>query len=446
MRSISFQARSTTVSRGKMIVSYRNNRKGTAENCRKPLPNNPQKPCRTFNSWFLSNDGKAMKGFITEPRNSSRCRTSYSHSRRRSPKETSSKLDSVNLLYDRGHDEADNAKGSNSSEKRSELKFFAFLNHDQVSAWIIAIISLRLDCNGEEYSRGRKDCKSVHRSSRSKLNVCDSRKGNSSINVSHDCDFHCVKHSIPDSLMSDCCRSQNHHPCCHSHNHCHHCCEKHRFIENNPFSARRILKFVQKIILIRFSFNSYSTKDKERLTSDTCLCSSNSNNYKGCCNQDHVTYGSPCNHDCCMKELENVSGMQEQRDEEVDDCVGTIHHKDSLCILVEKYKANRKCKIKKCSDGTEISDERARDECDKSFTSETTCQLDDVNAKQREKYLDNNEHRFRENRTLIGKTCRHGCGQIFREGDYSHLKNLKSRLIKTGTCCSPKGTPWRHTF
>ncbi|XP_034195158.2 uncharacterized protein LOC117611327 isoform X1 [Osmia lignaria lignaria] len=343
-----------------------------------------------------NNDGKAMKGFITEPRNSTRCRTSYSHSRRRSPKETSSKLDSVNLLYDRGHDEADNVKGSNSSEKRN--------------------------CNREEYScsGGRKDSKSVHRNSRSKLNVCDSRKGNPSDNVSHNCDFHCVKHSIPDSLKShtDCCRLQNHRPCCYSQNHCHHCCEKH----------------------------SYSTKDKARLTSDTCLCSSNLDNHTDCCNQDHVTYGSICNHDCCIKQLGKMSGMQEQKDEELDDCVGTIHHKDSLCILVEKYKANRKCKIKKYSDGSEICDERARDECDKSFTSETTCQLDEINAKQREKCLDNNEHRFRENRTLIGKTCRHGCGQIFREGDHSHLKNLKSRLIKTGTCCSPKGTPWRHTF
>ncbi|XP_076387814.1 uncharacterized protein LOC100874826 isoform X2 [Megachile rotundata] len=321
-----------------------------------------------------SNDGKAMKGFITESRNSSRCRTSYSHSGRRSPKETSSKLDSVNLLYDRGHDDVDK------------------------------------DCNAGEHScsGGRRDCKSAHRNSRSKLNVSESRKDNVLPNVSHDCDFHCAKHSTMNLLGShtDCCQSQNSHRCYHSHEHCHHHC---------------------------YEKCSCTAKGKPRLTSDTCLCSSNLNDHAVHCNKDHV----PCNHGCCTKGLKKISLVQEQKDEELDDCVGTIHHKDSLCILVEKYKANRKCKIKKCADEAEISDERIKD--DKSFTSETTCQLEDINSKQREKHSDN-KHRFR------GKTCRHGCGQVIRDGDYNHIKNLKSRLIKTGTCCSPKGTPWRHTF
>ena len=64
-----------------------------------------------------------MKSFITEPRNSNRC--SYYCSRRRSPRETS-KLDSVNLLYGRDQNEVDNVKSSDSSEKRSRSKFFAF--------------------------------------------------------------------------------------------------------------------------------------------------------------------------------------------------------------------------------------------------------------------------------------------------------------------------------
>ncbi|XP_020719066.1 uncharacterized protein LOC100645324 [Bombus terrestris] len=334
-------------------------------------------------------NAKAIKSFITEPRNSSRCRGSYSYFPRRNPKETSTKLDSVNLPYGCDQNEVDNVKSSDSSEKRN--------------------------CNKDEHecNAGGRDHKSYHRNSQK-----DNYPSSSSISRT----FRCAKHSTLDLLRPhrDYWYRQSRHYCCHSHDHCHHRCDN--------------------------EYNSYSSKEK-RLASDTCLCSSNSNNRRNCCSKDQTPHESICSHNCCANNSEKISTVQEQNDEEVDDSVGTINHKDSLCILVEKYKTNKKCKHKSYLGGPEFSSERTKDECDKSFTSETSCQLDEiVNAKQGEKYSSSNKCRFRDNRVSMGRTCRHGCGPIFREGDCNQFKNLKSRLIKTGTCCSAKGTPWRHTF
>ncbi|XP_076181192.1 uncharacterized protein LOC143153658 [Ptiloglossa arizonensis] len=326
-------------------------------------------------------DAKMMKSFITESGNSGRCRASVFHSRRRSPRETSAKLDSVNLLYDRGHDQADNVKGSVSSEKRN--------------------------CHPRDHGRHvvAKDCKWDRRNSRSKVNVLGSRKDDTSTTVQRGCDFHCEKHSTVDLLRRDHYRIQNRHRCCHSRD-CSHrckCCEE---------------------------YHSCSSKERLRLASDTCLCSSNTGNRKVCCDKGQVAYESLCRHVCCTKDTGKISTVQEQNDEEYDDCVATIDHKDSLCILVEKYKASKKCKHTKFNGETEFSDERTKDECDKSFGSEISCQMEEtVDARQREKYFDA--------RTTNGKACR---------GDCNRLKNLRSRLGKTGTCCSAKGTPWRHSF
>ncbi|XP_043517430.1 uncharacterized protein LOC122532597 [Frieseomelitta varia] len=338
-------------------------------------------------------NAKGMKSFTMEPRNSNG--GSYCYPRRRSPRETS-KLDSVNLLYGRDQNEVDNVKSSDSSEKRN--------CNNSVH-----------ECNVE-----RRGERSHHRNSRCTF---ASQKDNhpSSSSIPRACHFHCAKHSTLDLLQPhrDCCR-QNRHHCCHSHDHCHHRCDN--------------------------EHSNCSSKEK-RLASDTCLCSSNfANNRRNCCHKEHATRDSVCNHSCCAKDSEKISTVQEQNDEEPDDSVASINHKDSLCILVEKYKTNKKCKHK-ALDAAEFPCEPAKDECcDKSFTSETSCQLDEI-VKQGDKYSGGNKCRFRDNRRAsIGRTCRHGCGPIFTEGECNQFKNLKSRLMKTGTCCSAKGTPWRHTF
>lgn len=191
----------------------------------------------------------------------------------------------------------------------------------------------------------------------------------------------------------------------------------------------------------------HSSKEK-RLASDTCLCSSNnSSNLRSCNRNDHtVIRESTCNN-CHGKDSEKALTMQEQNDEELDDSVATINHKDSLCILVEKYKTNKKCKHKAYFNGVEFTDER-KDECDKSFSSET-CQLDENGKQGGNKYSGYDNSRFRDNRgaPIRKPPCRYGdCGQMFKEGDTNQFKNLKSRLIKSGNYCSAKGTPWRHTF
>ncbi|XP_076748528.1 uncharacterized protein LOC143422057 [Xylocopa sonorina] len=347
------------------------------------------KKCEFSKSDQLENcDTKPMRGSTADSRNSDRCHSSCSRSGRGNSKETSTKLGSVNLLYDRDQGEVDNVKYSGSFEKRN----CNTTDHD---------------CNAAE-----RDYTAVHRNPGCTFSA---QKDNSpSSNSSRTHNFHCAKHSTFDLLRPhrDCCH-QNRHRCCHSHSHCHHCCSN----EHTSCSSKQT-----------------------NLAPDIYLCSSSSSNCRSCCHEEHTKRDAICNHNCHAKETEKAFRIQEQNDEDLDDAVGTINHKDSLCILVEKYKTNKRCKHRPYFGDSEFSDERIKDESNKSCTSETTCQMDEL-AKQREKYPSGNNCR-----PPMGKTCRHGFLQIFREDDCSQIKNLKSRLIKAGTCCSAKGTPWRHTF
>lgn len=324
-------------------------------------------------------DSKPMKNPATESRNSNHFHGAFSYLQKRNSKEIPSKLDSVNLLYDRDQNETNNVKSNNGPPKEEKRN----CNRDEH------------DCNGE--GRG---CKGFHRNLR--CTFTPQKNNPSSSSISHACN--CEKHSTLNLLQPhrDCCRQNRH--CCHSHDHCHHRCDE---------------------------YNRHSSKEK-RLASDTCLCSSNnSNNSRGCNRNDHTTIRESTCNNCHGKDSEKMLAMQEQNDEELDDSVATINHKDSLCILVEKYKTNKKCKHKAYFNGVEFTDER-RDECDKSFSSET-CQLDE-NGKQGggSKYNSGNDNpRFR-GASIRKPPCRYGdCGQLFKEGDANQFKNLKSRLIKT---------------
>lgn len=63
-----------------------------------------------------------MKNPVTESRNSNHFHGAFSYLQKRNSKEIPSKLDSVNLLYDRDQNETNNVKpnGSSKEEKRSE--------------------------------------------------------------------------------------------------------------------------------------------------------------------------------------------------------------------------------------------------------------------------------------------------------------------------------------
>ena len=61
----------------------------------------------------------------------------------------------------------------------------------------------------------------------------------------------------------------------------------------------------------------------------------------------------------------------EDEDEDDDDSVVVINHKDSMCILAEKYKASRKWCDRRCGDRAQSGDRTGnKDECNKSLTSE----------------------------------------------------------------------------
>lgn len=63
---------------------------------------------------------------------------------------------------------------------------------------------------------------------------------------------------------------------------------------------------------------------------------------------------------------------EEVEEEEDDDNVAVINHKDSMCILAEKYKAGKRCRDRRCEDPAPRSGERTagKDERNKSLTSE----------------------------------------------------------------------------
>lgn len=72
--------------------------------------------------FIFSCDSKPMKNPVTESRNSNHFHGAFSYLQKRNSKEIPSKLDSVNLLYDRDQNETNNVKanGPPKEEKRSE--------------------------------------------------------------------------------------------------------------------------------------------------------------------------------------------------------------------------------------------------------------------------------------------------------------------------------------
>lgn len=184
-----------------------------------------------------------MKNPVTESRNSNHFHGAFSYLQKRNSKEIPSKLDSVNLLYDRDQNETSNVKpnGSSKEEKRSESISFpeSLLNYPRVN--ILSVLVTFLDCSRDEHDcNGEgKGCKSFHRNLR--CTFTPQKYNPSSSSISHACN--CEKHSTLNLLQPhrDCCRQNRH--CCHSHDHCHHRCD-----EYNRYSQR----FVPFVFLFVF--------------------------------------------------------------------------------------------------------------------------------------------------------------------------------------------------
>ncbi|KAG7198043.1 hypothetical protein KM043_016268 [Ampulex compressa] len=149
------------------------------------------------------------------------------------------------------------------------------------------------------------------------------------------------------------------------------------------------------------------------------------------------------------KDFEKEFLTAEENDEEHDDSVAVINHKDSLSILAEKYKVERNLKINKFPNEHETVKDTNKGGSKASlshvvYDQEVDGIIDEKNSnvKEREKSADREVSKNVEN----ARSYRHDCDQILKEGYNNRLKNLRSRLIKKDICCSAKGTPWRHTF
>ncbi|XP_028047325.1 uncharacterized protein LOC105830127 [Monomorium pharaonis] len=147
----------------------------------------------------------------------------------------------------------------------------------------------------------------------------------------------------------------------------------------------------------------------------------------------------------------------DNEDEDDDGGVAVINHKDSMCILAEKYKAGRKWRGGRCGD-RERSDDRAgkKDECNKSLTLEIIDQPESppeiVNAVSHEGKPSVKRVPCRAHCESCGmaKTCARGCGRHGPppEGEFDRLRsplNEATTAAATTRCCLSRA-PCKSVF
>ncbi|XP_032685410.1 uncharacterized protein LOC116850819 [Odontomachus brunneus] len=166
---------------------------------------------------------------------------------------------------------------------------------------------------------------------------------------------------------------------------------------------------------------------------------------------------------CHSKDSDTISVARERKneerenedvgdeDEEDDDEVAVINHKDSMCILAEKYKASRRCRAGRCEDqATRSADRTGKDECNKSLTSEIIDQpelLESANVAPHEE--SSVKHVCRAHcescGTAIANTCNRGRRHVPSEIEYERLKTPLSDPATSSQCCSMRAS-CRRTF
>ena len=144
----------------------------------------------------------------------------------------------------------------------------------------------------------------------------------------------------------------------------------------------------------------------------------------------------------------------EDEDEDDDDSVVVINHKDSMCILAEKYKASRKWRSRRCGDRAQSGDRTGnKDECNKSLTSKIIDQpgssLEIVNAVSHEgprmRHSCRAAHCENCGTAAIARICGRVCSQ--HEPPEDEFDRLKPPLNETAVthCCSSR-PPCRCVF
>lgn len=167
---------------------------------------------------------------------------------------------------------------------------------------------------------------------------------------------------------------------------------------------------------------------------------------------------------CCSKEYPGIISASRERNDEKpwekngnenddndeDGSVAVINHKDSMCILAEKYKVGRKCRGRRCWDKVRSGD---KDECNKSLTSKI--------IDQPESPLENAavphdrpsvKHVCRAHCECCGtaariasNSCSRGCGRHAPpEGEFDRFKSPLNETAATHRCSSR--APCRRAF
>lgn len=152
----------------------------------------------------------------------------------------------------------------------------------------------------------------------------------------------------------------------------------------------------------------------------------------------------------CREKNDDDDDDDDGEDEDDDSGVAVINHKDSMCILAEKYKAGRKWRGRRSGDRERSGDRTGdKDECNKSLPSEIIDQspespLEIVNAVPHEG--PSVKHGYRAARcencgtAAIARTCGRGCGRHGPpEGELDRLKSPLNETVAT-RCCSSRAS------
>lgn len=139
----------------------------------------------------------------------------------------------------------------------------------------------------------------------------------------------------------------------------------------------------------------------------------------------------------------------DDEDEDEDGGVAVINHKDSMCILAEKYKAGGKWRGRRCGDRARSGDRTGdKDECNKSLTSEIIDQPGSspeiVNAVPHEgpsvKHVGRAAHCESCGTAAIARTCGRRCSRHgLPEGEFDRFKSPLDETAAT-RCYSSRAT------
>ncbi|XP_070161497.1 uncharacterized protein [Polyergus mexicanus] len=182
----------------------------------------------------------------------------------------------------------------------------------------------------------------------------------------------------------------------------------------------------------------------------------NSRLYVGqCCSKEYPGIISASRERSDVKRWEkNGNENDENDDNDEDGSVAVINHKDSMCILAEKYKVGRKCRGKKC-EGKVRSDDRTgreRDECNKSLTTKIIDQPESSLENAVPHDRPSVKHICRAHCECCGtaariarNSCSRGCGRHAPpEGEFDRFKSSLNEMSATHRCSSR--VPCRRVF